>query len=589
MAIDEGMYELRTILQTSMVVTGSGYTPVTGSNVFLYSWNDGNNRKWRFTKESDGKWLVRNASNGLYMASKSSEPTNGTNVIQWTYNTRGQLRWNVIETGETVNYEGYTCPVVRLGNYATSDGATWMLDVDGAMTKNSTNMEVNRSNSNDSQRFALVPSELMSNDYPVPANLGWTYDTDNDPYITHADAGQTQMKIGWRFPTTWVPDESKGYERRVRTRLMSKSTSTWGSWSQWTQWADVDPYLRGLCCYDANAVDGSFNTSSYKAKEVQAEVRCTAEDRHGHTAASTMRCIVDPVATIAMQGATKDGIVLSVSSDYVPANYTIRSMEVDGSEILTEPVSAQVVSGAVSLTVPWGKLRLIPDDGATVTVRYSRGTDLFASINGGGTRDTTVTVSYGTAPSVAPRVAAGGGRTLSVSHSAGVTSVWTSNGESVVGGTSASRVLYPFGDSLRVLVTLRDGTVYVADMAAIVGNPAHAFNWAGGSFLLELREGEPLATDVSVDREYEAFKLNKREWESVHYQRTKSGSIDATGAIVGGISESDRRDLDALVEQGYVTYRSPFGLVAQVAVTGYTLTERKRWDEVSVSMKRVTN
>lgn len=589
MAIDEGIYELRTILQTSMVVTGSGYTPVTGSNVFLYSWNDGNNRKWRLTKDSNNRWRLQNAANGLYMTLGSSTPANGVNVRQWTSSANDIQYWNVIETGSTVNYEGYTCPVVRLGNYATSGGTTWMLDVDGAMTKNSTNMEVNSSNSNNSQRFALVPTSLGNNSYPVPASLGWTADTNSNPYKTHAWASETQMHLGWKCPNTWVPNSSRGYERRIRTRLMSASTSTWGSWSQWTQWADVDPVIRGQYCYDNNVVDGSFDTSSYKAKEVQAEVRCKSGTTHGQTASATMRNIVDPTATISVSGVTTSGITLSVSSDYLPAYYTIRAIEVGGKNVLAEAIPVSTVSGAATCTVPWGRLKDIPDNGASATIRYSRGTDLFASIGGGGTRSTSATLTYGTAPSTAPTITGGSGRTLNVSYTGGVTSVWTSAGDGVFGKASGSGVLYPFDKSLRMLATLGDGKVYVADVPAILGRPAHTFNWSGGSFLLEYKEGEPLSTDVSVERDAERFKLNEREWESVHYQRTKSGSITATGALVGELSESTRRELDALVEQGYVTYRSPFGLVANVAVMDYSLTEHDRWTEVSVSMTRVTS
>jgi hypothetical protein len=61
MAITAGLYELRSTLLTSMTVTGSGYTPVTGSNVMLYAQNDGNNRKWRLTQDGSGRWRLQNA------------------------------------------------------------------------------------------------------------------------------------------------------------------------------------------------------------------------------------------------------------------------------------------------------------------------------------------------------------------------------------------------------------------------------------------------------------------------------------------------------------------------------------------------
>ena len=177
MAITAGLYELRSTLLTSMTVTGSGYTPVKGSNVVLYSLNDGNNRKWRLT-QSNGRWRLQNGANGLYMTLASSTPANGVNVRQWTSSTNAIQWWNVIETGETVTLDGYTCPVVKLGSYATTDGATWMLDVDRAMTTNSTNVQIWTANETDAQEFVLVPTTLLDQTMPVPpSGAPWKYST----------------------------------------------------------------------------------------------------------------------------------------------------------------------------------------------------------------------------------------------------------------------------------------------------------------------------------------------------------------------------------------------------------------------------
>lgn len=587
MAIDEGIYELRSVLQTYMCVVGSGLTAVRGSNVYLYAWTDDNNFKWHLIDEGNGRWRLRNAANGLYMTLGSSTVEAGVNVRQWTSSTNKIQYWNVIDTGETMNIGGYDCKVVQFGSYGTDDGETYMLDVDHAMTANDTNIQIWTNNSGRPQKFVLRPQTPLSYEYPSPVGIGWSRNSDTNPYRTHADPSLTNLKLGWQMPSTWTPVDDRTYEWRVCSRLMSKKTSSWGSWSQWTQWATVDPVVRDEYCYDANGVDPSFSTATSKAKEVQAEVRCIADGLHGHVVSQVMRNIVDPTATLAFSTVNQNGIVVSVTSDYVPATYTITSLVADDTELLGRSVSTQVLGSSSTITVPWSGLNDIPLEGAAATATYTRGTDLFATI--GGTRSASLTVSYGTAPLVAPTITLGNGRTLSVTHSAGVSAVYISNGSGVFGYKSGSRILYPLGRSYRCLVVLGDGKKYFTTLPRQNMRPAHAFNWNGGSFLLEYREGEPLSTDISVEREVETYKLNKREWESVHYQRTKSGSISATGALVGELSESTRKQLDALVEQGYVTYRSPFGLVANVAVTGYSLTEHDYWSEVTVNMTRVTN
>ena len=580
------MYELRSMLQTSMVVTGSGYTPVKGSNVMLWSWNDGNNRKWRFTQDAGGRWRLQNAANGLYMTLGSNTPANGVNVRQWTSSTNAIQYWNVIETGQTVNYEGYTCPVVMLGSYATSDGETWVLDVDHAMTSNNTNVQIWRNTASyDNRKFVLVPVTLGNNSYPVPAGLGWTRNLNHNPYGTQAGQGVTDMKLGWQMPSTWTPTSTRGYERRVRSRRMDATTSTWGAWSAWTQWTDVDPYVRDTYCYDLNLLDASFSISSHKAKEFQAEVRCkntTASGAvHGQTVSRVVRNIVDPTATLTSGGVSDDGLIVNVTSDYAPATYTITSMVLDGKELVSQPTAVQMLGTQGTITVPWDSLDGLPEEGAVASVRYTRGTDLFATISG--YRTTTLAFSYGDGPSVAPTLTETDGRTLDVTHPNGVTGVWVSNGTGVYGGVGESEVIYPFGSSFDVLVAIGDGTMYKTTMVAQGGTPVHAFNWDGGSFLLEC-DTDPLVTDRTITADYEAMSLNKRPWQSVHFTDTLASEFSVVGLLYEGVTSSHVSDLMEMLRQHHVTYRAPSGEIADVAVVGANYQTHREFTKVEVNL-----
>ena len=586
MAITAGIYELRSMLLTSMAVTGSGYTPVKGSNVFLWAWNDGGNRKWRLTKDANSRWRLQNAANGLYMTLGSNTPANGVNVRQWTSSTGAIQYWNIIDTGETAAIDGYECPIVRLGNYATTDGATWMLDVDRAMTTNNANMEINRTSSADSQKFLLVPSTLLNNSYPVPSGLGWTATTSGNPYRIAAGAGTTALYLGWRCPSTWVPDGTRTFERRVRKRSMSAATSTWGAWGEWEQWVDVDPLMRGEWCYDLNTLDPSFDATTTKAVEFQAELRAKNGGIHGKTATNTLRNIVSPTATFTSAGASAEGLLVDVTSDYAPAWYGIKSIDMGGTELLAREVTAELLEAGQSLriTIPWSRLLSlgIPDEGATATAHYTKSTDLFTNYSGGRTSPATLDLGLGEGPEVEPTVTPDDGLTLEVTHPLGILGAWTSDGDGVYPTEDGSHVVYPFGKAFDLLVAVGDGTVWHQSMPAQAVKPCHAWNWDGGALLLEVATGR-MVTSRTVKATADVLELDSRPWQAVTFAETLQGTLKASGALHDG-SASTVADVMALMRAHHATYRAPSGEVMHVAVTDAQYESASTFTDVDVSM-----
>ena len=590
MAITNGLYELRSMLLTSMCADVAGGSAVKGANVQLYSTNDSNAQKFSVLEETSAHWSLQNANSGMYVDVSGGSARNGQNVQQYSDNDSRAQRWKLTETGDTVTIDGYTCNVVTLGSYVTTDGATYMMDVRGAMSTNKTNIQIYTANGTLAQQFALMPTTLLDKGIPAPTGLGWAASVGGSTSTTHVGHSTTALYLGWQCPSTWVPDATRGFERRVRTRTMDAETSTWGAWGEWSQWADVSPTMSGRSCYDGNAIDPHFSPSTVKALDVQVQVRGKTSTKHGPSASATLRNVVSPTATLTSAGASADGFLVDVTSDYAPATYAIQSLDMGGTELLAKEVKAEILStgAAVRLTIPWDRLLglNIPAEGTTATARYTRSTDMVADMDGGATRTATLTLSYGTAPSTAPTITASDGLTLLVEHSAGIVGAWTSDGRGVYPTEDGARVAYPFGKPFDLLVALGNGRLYHASMTARSAAPCHAWNWDGGYLLLEHVTGR-MVTSRTIKAVAETMELDARPWQTVTFADTLDGQLKASGVLWAG-SECTPDDVVALMRAHNATYRAPSGEVMHVAVTDASYETDSSLTEVDVSMTQVT-
>lgn len=590
MAIADGLYEMRSMLLTKMCADVAGGSAVRGANVQLYSSNDSNAQKYHLVEESAGQWSIQSAQSKLYVDVSKNVAANGANIQQWTDNDSRAQRWNLIETGDSVTIDGYECSVVTLGSYVTTDGATYVMDVRGAMSTNKTNIQIYTANGSPAQQFALMPTTLLDKGIPAPTGLGWAASVGGSLATTHVGHSTTALYLGWQCPSTWVPDATRGFERRVRARTMDAETSTWGAWGEWSQWADVDPYVTGKRCYDRNAIDPHLDSSTAKALDVQVQLRGKTATKHGPSASVVLRNIVSPTATLTSAGASADGLLVDVTSDYAPATYAIQSIGMGGTELLAKEVRAEVLStsAAVRLTIPWDRLLglNIPAEGTTALARYTRSTDMMADMDGGATRTAQLTLSYGTAPAAAPTITASEGLTLLVEHASGIVGAWTSDGRGVYPTEDGARVVYPFGQPFDLLVALGNGRMYHAGMAAQDTTPCHAWNWDGGYLLLEHVTGR-MVTSRSLKAIAETMELDARPWQTVAFADTLDGQLKASG-VLWSDSECTAEDVVALMRAHHATYRAPSGEVMHVAVTDASYETDSSLTEVDVSMTQET-
>lgn len=606
-----GVYELRSLLDTSMAVDIAGGSGTRGANVQLWKANGTNAQKFIITEETTGQWSIQNVGSDMFVDVSNAGAKSGTNVQQWTDNDSRAQRWKVTGYG-TRTLNGVECAVVTLGSYVTDDGATYNMDVLNALTTNSANVDIETASTETSQLFVLYPTDPVDAEMPVAANLGWTDSVGGTDWTRERPEAETYYPT-WETTRTWASDSFNHYEWRRRSQTMG-GNSTWGAWTEWTAWETAAVTIEGQRVWVTEGLSADV-PSGKKALQYEVQVRSAgidAEDRlvHGEVADATLRALPVPEVTFSVAGFGPEGLRLSYASTYDggTTNVLIDGISCTDPTGTYDPLKSEVYATALdgegSILVPMSRLKRWIPDGSELVVTYHVGTDQGTTYDEAETSET-LTVSYDTGYGLAvtPTYTAGEGRTLLLSvttQGASVRRAWTTASgslEELLVRDGVASVTYPFDSDFEVYAAAysadgdRWGVAHVGIGASSVGGkrPCHAWNWDGGSFLLELRRDDPLATDYSIDNDIESYKLNKRPWDTVRFGDSKTGKLSAEGAF-GEVPdvEATRAKLEALIDARHVTYRSPHGLVCDVAIEGASLECQRGIWICTVNMVRET-
>lgn len=602
-----GTYELRSLLKTSMAVDVEGASDIRGANVQLWNANGSNAQKFYLVEEENDHWSIQNVKSGMFVDVVGGSTRSGTNVQQYTDNDSRAQRWRVTQYG-TTTLNGKTCAVVTLGSWVTGDGQTLNMDVYNALTSNRTNIDIVTATGETKQRFILYPTTPQDPTLPVPTNVSWCKAV-GDTDWSQEQLEQERLYPCWQTTTAWATDTAGHYEWRWRMRHMDGASGAWEDFGDFNEWQPVAATVDGQRVWVTDGLSGTI-ADEYRAMQYELQVRSAAPTADGNLnvgAANDVTLTAWPVTAITTgnTGFSPDGLRIDYESDYLHGTTDVRLTSLTnastGEELLSRPVIFNALDSDGSLLVPTSSLKRWVDDGEQLVAQVSVGNDMTPNV----LNEQTIAldaVEYGTSSGmeVTPTIGVGEGRTLEVTVPSGYNSkVWAViDGElrpmAVKDGKAT--LLYPFGASCEVYVTATNeaGDQWGVWHQSVYGlgnaRPCHAWNWSGGSFLLEYREGSPMETDYTVDRQVGTYSLDSRKWQSVHYGPTSEGTFSAVGALSPYIgSEWTREGLAKLCEQGYATYRSPSGMVCDVAVLGYHIVENRRWTEVTVSMRRVTN
>lgn len=604
MAVSDGVYEIRYANAPTMAVDVYGASTTKGANVQLYCVNHTNAQVFYIDLEDTNKWSVRNVYSGMYMDVYGASAESSTNVQQWTQNqTRAQM-WRIVETGETMTIEGVTCQIVQFGSYVTNDADTYYLDVNGAMTSNSTNVQIWTKNGTVAQVFALYPTTKQDTSLPVPSMQGWTKTLGGTDYAFSRAAAST-LYPAWLGTQSWASNTSNGFEGRWRERSMDEDTSTWGDWSDDTAWTTVSTTRDDTSYWLTSGLPASLSSGS-KTRQYEFQLRAFAgagENRvRGLSASATLDAVIVPVVTLSSAGFGPEGLRLSYASNYDggTTNIRITSVLVGGNELLTRQTEYDGLDVSGSVLVPMDALSSWITNGSSATITYQVGNDQVTMFPDETSVTRTVSYNAGSGLTVTPTVTPMDGRRLMVDVGTNeATGAWVRYGGKLYEAqvdNGVAYIDYPFGSfEVFVAASNQSGTRWgTASLSMAAGSgvlagqqPCHAWDWDGGTFVLEADQ-DPLLTDRTIEPLNEVMALNGREYQSVYFQGPIASGYVARGLLYEGVTESTREQMVALSRARHVRYRAPSGEIAEVAITGVSYQTHRQFTEVEVTMVEET-
>lgn len=138
-------YRLTSTSNSNFVLDAEGKTPWVGSNVSIWTKNNGANQSWYFMPDGKGYYTIKSAANQRYVLdAASAHPSAGSNVSIWTDKDAYNQKW-VIESAGNGRY--------LFRNAANPD---LVLDAHGKTPKIGANVTVWTSNGGSNQKWNLT-------------------------------------------------------------------------------------------------------------------------------------------------------------------------------------------------------------------------------------------------------------------------------------------------------------------------------------------------------------------------------------------------------------------------------------------------
>lgn len=625
-----GIYELVLRLDKRFALDVSSGSQANSANVILTGRHDANDHKWLLMQYDTDKWYLRNIAGGtIKREDGTTDPTKfraaqvdagraeaKTNVTQWTFSESNPKRWlwkPVSFGADTVN--GKECEVVKLYSWVDEGSVqnpaqTFVLDANQNSKLDLGNVCIVVTDPDNqgqwSQEWCLYPTRATDPSMAIPSDLGWVRAVGDEPSQTRL-MSQEALYPSWVCTDAWATSGPNHYEWRWRMQHLDATKATWNDWEYgWTPWETALVTIDGTRAWVTEGLPATYDTDLYKGIHYQYEVRTVGVGEtaavNGKSVTGDVYAFVEPVTSLSNAGFGPAGLRMDYDSDYAGTNRLfVTSIKRDGKELIANFYGDMFYTdNDTSVTIPTDILRDWIDDGDQIEVSWRVGNDQMFDF--GETHTATLTVSYdaGSGTTLTPEVTMGRGRKLHVDLNSDkpIQKLYLRLPTGEITECKASSdgtfsVEYPFGTGFELFAMCSSTDQDVWDYwhgdygpsseLLLQYPPCHAWDWDGGSFLLECNT-DPLLTDRTLSAIYEADALNKREWQSVYFAHTIQSEWVAEGLLYTGVTESVKADLIALMKQRHVRYRAPSGEVANVAITDVSYQTHREYTTVTVNM-----
>ena len=613
-----GLYEIRSMLKTSLALDIANGAVYDGGNVQIYNANKTNAQKFVITDEGDG-WSIRAVGAAKYVDVAGGVLKSETNVQTFTQNNTRAQRWRINEYG-TTKIGDTDCQIVSFG---AGNADSYRMDVTWGSTALSTNVWIYAANNNtNAQMFALYPTSAEDPNMPSPYNLGLAEAVGGTVSKFLAITGSnkaidTKIVASWCCAEAWSTKVTKGdnsFQWQYQTATMDPVKNVFSDWSKEPGWSSASVVADGSRFDVRNAIPVTYNLATAKSFRIRLQVRSCGTEKstlsllRGSPVVEVFEVCYKPTMTITNPKLTFEGIEFSYTTDYDVGtiNVIVQSLLAGSNEILAQECKIKLLNEESKLLIPMSYLASVPDSGTTLTLTYSIGTDRYDRFPGAITVKN-LTFSYGTHsefPVVSGGVpivyTAGEAFTLTATVSdVGSVRMWVVLDDVMVecdrlDNSAANRVSfmvpYPFGSAYKVLVSgysSGDNPVWYLTTNTRTGDSValHAWNADGIACALECREGEVLATEFDIESTNDKFELNSRSWEAVHFGTVRKGTFTVEGAVVPGKTASTYRAFERLVGK-HALFRSVTGDISRVGVLSVKRTSKTSHTTLTVSMTK---
>lgn len=606
-----GLYEIRSMLKTSMALDIANGAVYDGGNVQIYSANGSNAQKFVLTDEGDG-WSIRAVGAGKYVDVAGGTMKSETNVQTFTQNNTRAQRWRVNQYN-TVEISNKTCQIVSFG---AGNQDTYRMDVTWGSAALSTNVWIYTANNNtNAQMFALYPTSAEDPNMPSPYNMGLAEAVGGtvSKFLAVTGASKRVSKNvipSWCCAESWSTKGSNSFQWRYRIATMDPVKSLWSDWSGYKiGWSTARVTVNGVRFDVTEGINVNYqlenitaNVPVAKSFKISIEVRsCGVEELNllrGTPVVETFEVCYKPTMTISNPKLMFEGIQFDYTTDYTvgPINIIVQSLLDGSNELLSQECKIVLLDERSKLIIPMSYLASLPNPGDSLTLSYSIGTDRYDRFPGTITVKN-LTFSYDTYTPLSITYSEGEAFTLTATvNDVGNVRMWVVLDDIMVEcdrldsqqqGTVSFMVPYPFGTSYKIMATGYSSNVWYLGMDSKTGDDValHAWNADGVACVLQCREDEVLATEFDIESTNESFELNSRSWEAVRFGTVRKGKFTVEGAVVPGKTASTYRAFERLVGR-HALFRSVTGDISRVGVMSVKRTSKTSHTTLTVTMTK---